>query len=120
MMVDERAMSIRSSASLMNDGDGENEFLVPGERRFNWVWYVNYDETTELPRVLTDKNGKQRDYSIPPGMMADDVEREMRQYAQRVLVEPCQKLIAATSFIRNRSPQFGNDRRSDCFYFGQE
>ncbi len=27
---------------------GEDEFLVPGEQRFNWVWYVNYDEATEL------------------------------------------------------------------------
>jgi 2-polyprenyl-6-methoxyphenol hydroxylase-like FAD-dependent oxidoreductase len=29
-------------------------------------------------------------------MMADDVEQEMRQYAQKVLVTPFQKLIAAT------------------------
>jgi len=28
---------------------GEHESLVPGERRFNWVWYVNYNQTTELP-----------------------------------------------------------------------
>jgi hypothetical protein len=33
---------------------GENESLVPGERRFNWVWYVNYDEATELPRILNN------------------------------------------------------------------
>jgi 2-polyprenyl-6-methoxyphenol hydroxylase-like FAD-dependent oxidoreductase len=26
---------------------GENESLVPGERRFNWVWYVNYDESNK-------------------------------------------------------------------------
>jgi 2-polyprenyl-6-methoxyphenol hydroxylase-like FAD-dependent oxidoreductase len=75
---------------------GENESLVPGKRRFNWVWYVNYDETTELPRVLTDKNGKRREYSIAPGMMANEIEREMRSYADRVLVSPFQKLIAAT------------------------
>lgn len=75
---------------------GENESIVPGERRFNWVWYVNYDEATELPRVLTDKNGKRRDYSVPPGMMADNTEQEMRDYAQKVLVGPFQKLIAAT------------------------
>ncbi|MEH2334394.1 FAD binding domain-containing protein [Nostoc sp.] len=31
---------------------GENESLVPGKRRFNWVWYVNYDQTTELPHIL--------------------------------------------------------------------
>ncbi|MGB3638158.1 MAG: FAD binding domain-containing protein [Rivularia sp. (in: cyanobacteria)] len=86
----------RNSHILQYVIPGENESLVPGERRFNWVWYVNYDEITELPRVLTDKNGKRREYSIPPGMMANDIEREMREYGDRVLVEPFQKLIAAT------------------------
>lgn len=75
---------------------GKNESLVPGERRFNWVWYVNYDEATELPRILTDLNDRRRDYSIPPGMMASAVEQEMRAYASRVLVSPFQKLVAAT------------------------
>ncbi|MGD1952450.1 MAG: FAD binding domain-containing protein [Leptolyngbyaceae cyanobacterium] len=75
---------------------GEDESLVPGERRFNWVWYVNYDETTELPRLLTDKDGKRRDYSIPPGLLAPSVEREMRAYADSVLAPPMQKLVAAT------------------------
>jgi 2-polyprenyl-6-methoxyphenol hydroxylase-like FAD-dependent oxidoreductase len=86
----------RNSHILQYVIPGEDESLEPGKRRFNWVWYVNYDEATELPRILTDKNGKQRDYSIPPGMMANDVEREMRDYAQRVLVPLFQKLIAAT------------------------
>jgi 2-polyprenyl-6-methoxyphenol hydroxylase-like FAD-dependent oxidoreductase len=75
---------------------GENESLMPGERRFNWVWYVNYDEKTELARILTDKDDNQRDYSVPPGRMAPGVEQEMRSYANRVLVSPFQKLIAAT------------------------
>ncbi|MBE9166671.1 hypothetical protein IQ238_03700 [Pleurocapsales cyanobacterium LEGE 06147] len=86
----------RNSHILQYVIPGENEALVPGKRRFNWVWYVNYDKTTELPRVLTDKNGKRREYSIAPGMMANDIEREMRSYADRVLVPPFQKLIAAT------------------------
>ncbi|MBN3943974.1 MAG: FAD binding domain-containing protein [Nostoc sp.] len=75
---------------------GDHESLVPGERRFNWVWYVNYDEITELPRILTDKEGKHRDYSIPPGMLAPAVEQEMRLYANTVLAPPFQKLVAAT------------------------
>jgi 2-polyprenyl-6-methoxyphenol hydroxylase-like FAD-dependent oxidoreductase len=75
---------------------GENESLLKGERRFNWVWYVNYDEKAELSRILTDKNGRQRDYSVPPGMMAPDVEKEMRSYANLMLVPAFQKLIAAT------------------------
>jgi 2-polyprenyl-6-methoxyphenol hydroxylase-like FAD-dependent oxidoreductase len=75
---------------------GEHESLMPGERRFNWVWYVNYDETTELPNILTDKYGKQRAFSIPPGLIASSVEQAMRSYANQVLVPPFQKLVAAT------------------------
>ncbi len=86
----------RNSHILQYVIPGENESLVPGERRFNWVWYVNYDETTELPDILRDKHGKQRDYSIPPGMMAPAVEHQMRSYANRMLVPPFQKLVAAT------------------------
>ncbi|BAZ66543.1 MAG: FAD binding domain-containing protein [Pelatocladus maniniholoensis HA4357-MV3] len=75
---------------------GENESLVPGERRFNWVWYVNYNELTELPRILTDKEGRHRDYSIPPRMLASSVEEQMRVYADTVLAPPFRKLVAAT------------------------
>jgi 2-polyprenyl-6-methoxyphenol hydroxylase-like FAD-dependent oxidoreductase len=75
---------------------GEGESLEPGKRRFNWVWYVNYDEATELPHILTDKNGRQRDYSIPPGLLAPGVEKEMRSYADTVLAPPFQKLVSAT------------------------
>jgi 2-polyprenyl-6-methoxyphenol hydroxylase-like FAD-dependent oxidoreductase len=95
---------------------GEDESLLKGERRFNWVWYVNYDEKTELPRILTDKNGRQRDYSVPPGMMAPDVEREMRSYANLMLVPLFQKLIAATkepfvqSILDLGVPQMAFDR----------
>ncbi len=75
---------------------GENESLIPGERRFNWVWYVNYDEETELPTILTDKNGTHHTYSISPGAIAPEVEGQMRDYAAKVLAPPLQKLIAAT------------------------
>jgi len=75
---------------------GEDESLVPGNRRFNWVWYVNYDEKTELPHILTDRNGKRRDTSIPPGFMAPEVEQTMHSYAEKVLAPPFQKLVAAT------------------------
>ncbi len=75
---------------------GADESLVPGQRRFNWVWYVNYDERTELPHILTDRTGQRRDYSVPPGLMAPAVERAMQDYAKEVLAPPFQKLVAAT------------------------
>ena len=75
---------------------GDNESLVPGERRFNWVWYVNYDEDTELPTILTDQTGTRRSASIPPGLIAPDVEQEMRHYANQVLPPAFQTLVNVT------------------------
>lgn len=95
---------------------GENESLEPGGRRFNWVWYVNYDEETELPSLLTDKNGKRHTYSIAPGAIAPQIEQQMRDYAARVLSPPIQRLIAATQepFIQSildlSVPQMAFDR----------
>ncbi|MEL6786735.1 MAG: FAD binding domain-containing protein [Cyanobacteria bacterium J06607_15] len=95
---------------------GENESLEPGGRRFNWVWYVNYDEETELPSLLTDKNGKRHTYSIAPGAIAPQIEQQMRDYAARVLSPPIQRLIAATQepFIQSildlTVPQMAFDR----------
>lgn len=73
---------------------GEDGSLVPGERRFNWVWYVNHT-ADELPTLLTDKTGQRRD-SIPPGMIAPAVEQQMRDYANQMLPPPLQTLVAAT------------------------
>ncbi|MBW4510631.1 MAG: FAD binding domain-containing protein [Scytonematopsis contorta HA4267-MV1] len=75
---------------------GENESLIPLERRFNWVWYVNYEQETELPHILTDKNGHRREYSIAPGKIHPAVEQAMRAYADQLLALPFQKLVAAT------------------------
>lgn len=95
---------------------GENESLVVGKRRFNWVWYVNYDQQTELPNILTDKKGRQRTHSIPPGMIAPKVEEAMRDYANNRLVAPFKALVAATeepfvqSILDLAVPQMAFDR----------
>lgn len=75
---------------------GEGESLEPGKRRFNWVWYVNYEEESELPRILTDKDGRRHENAIPPGHLHPEVEGAMRAYADRHLSPPFQQLIAAT------------------------
>jgi 2-polyprenyl-6-methoxyphenol hydroxylase-like FAD-dependent oxidoreductase len=75
---------------------GEDESLEHKKRRFNWVWYVNYNEEKELPSILTDKEGKRHSYSIPPGELHPNVERDMRAYAAKTLSLPFQQLIAVT------------------------
>ena len=87
---------IPNSHILQYQIPGQNESIIPGERRFNWVWYVNYDEKTELPNLLTDRDHKLHTYSIPPGAIASSTEKQMRDYASKVLAPPFQKLITAT------------------------
>ncbi len=107
---------IPNSHILQYQIPGENESILSGERRFNWVWYVNYDRETELPSLLTDKDGIRHNYSIAPGAIASAAEEQMREYATKVLAQPFQELIAATKepFIQSvldlTVPQMAFDR----------
>ncbi|WP_242487925.1 FAD binding domain-containing protein [Pseudomonas sp. TH31] len=46
---------------------GLNGSVNPGERRFNWLWYLKAAQGPELGAVLTDHEGRRRSHSIPPG-----------------------------------------------------
>ncbi|ETN47260.1 uncharacterized protein HMPREF1541_01452 [Cyphellophora europaea CBS 101466] len=44
-----------------------------GGRLLNFVWYTNFEDgSAQLDKVLTDKEGKRRRITIPPGMMTED------------------------------------------------
>ena len=49
---------------------GENGNTEPGKRLLNFVWYANFPEgSEELEKIMTDKNGRRRNMTIPPGMI---------------------------------------------------
>ena len=49
---------------------GENGNTSPGHRLLNYVWYANFPEgEPELEKLMTDKDGKRRRITIPPGMI---------------------------------------------------
>ncbi|EXJ65396.1 hypothetical protein A1O7_01737 [Cladophialophora yegresii CBS 114405] len=49
---------------------GPDGAMEPGKRLLNFVWYTNFPEgEQELEEVMTDKDGKRRRLTIPPGMM---------------------------------------------------
>jgi len=48
---------------------GADGSVTEGKRRLNWVWYWNYREADELPALLTDRTGRKRRTSVPPGMV---------------------------------------------------
>ncbi|KAI1333813.1 FAD/NAD(P)-binding domain-containing protein [Xylariaceae sp. FL0016] len=48
---------------------GKNGTLEPGERLINFVYYTNFPEgSPELEEIMTDKNGRRRQITMPPGM----------------------------------------------------
>src|ERR1700694_1555914 len=64
---------------------GPDGSLLPGQRRLNWVWYLNAAPGEELDRVLTDKNGQQRQFSVPQGMVSPGMAERLLREAQSVL-----------------------------------
>lgn len=55
--------------------------IEPGRRLMNIVWYRNVTES-DLPELLTDRDGRTRNVSLPPGAAQDDVIAEMREFAR--------------------------------------
>jgi 2-polyprenyl-6-methoxyphenol hydroxylase-like FAD-dependent oxidoreductase len=52
---------------------GENGNTSPGHRLLNFVWYANFpDGSADLEKIMTDKDGRRRRITIPPGMITWD------------------------------------------------
>lgn len=76
---------------------GEGNDVRPGKRRYNFVWYRPADARVQLPRLLTDRDGVEREFSIAPTMIRDEVIREMRDAAQHLLSPQFAELVAKTA-----------------------
>ena len=70
--------------------------LTPGQRRLNWVWYLNAAPGEELDRVLTDKDGRSRQFSVPQGLVAPGMVGWLHQQARRILPPQFRRLVEAT------------------------
>jgi 2-polyprenyl-6-methoxyphenol hydroxylase-like FAD-dependent oxidoreductase len=64
---------------------GPDNELRAGQRRYNVVWYRPADEATELPGLLTDRNGVTHSISIPPPLIRAEPIAAMRAAAERLL-----------------------------------
>ena len=72
---------------------GPDNELRAGQRRYNVVWYRPADEATELPRLLTDKNGVTHSISIPPPLIRDEPIAAMRAAAERLLAPQFREIV---------------------------
>jgi 2-polyprenyl-6-methoxyphenol hydroxylase-like FAD-dependent oxidoreductase len=75
---------------------GPNGSLTPGERRLNWVWYLNAAPGDDLDRVLTDKDGRRREFSVPQGFVRTDMIDWLHGEAHRILPPTFLRLVEAT------------------------
>jgi 2-polyprenyl-6-methoxyphenol hydroxylase-like FAD-dependent oxidoreductase len=75
---------------------GPENDLRPGYRSYNWVWYRPAGEETDLPHLLTDRNGRTHSISIPPPLIAPAVIAEMRAHAEEVLAPQFREVVRLT------------------------
>ena len=73
---------------------GPDNELRAGQRRYNVVWYRPADEATELPGLLTDKNGVVHSVSIPPPLIRAEPIAAMRAAAERLLAPQFRAIVA--------------------------
>ena len=78
---------------------GLNGSIEPGERRFNWLWYLKAAQGPELDAVLTDRDGQRRSHSIPPGALAAEQEAYLREMGERHANPAFRELIRQTQDI---------------------
>jgi 2-polyprenyl-6-methoxyphenol hydroxylase-like FAD-dependent oxidoreductase len=75
---------------------GADGNITEGRRRLNWVWYWNYREADELPALLTDRTGRKRRTSVPPGMVGPEHWQKQKDIAHALLPPQFQELLKAT------------------------
>ena len=76
---------------------GHHGELEPGQRRYNWVWYVNTDESRELPGILTDLDGVRHRSSLGPGEMSPATLAYLTQHAEEKLPPTLRQVVQQTS-----------------------
>ncbi len=75
---------------------GADGSITRGKRRLNWVWYWNYREADELPALLTDRTGRKRRTSVPPGMVGPEHWQKQMEVARAFLPPQFRELLEAT------------------------
>lgn len=73
---------------------GADDSVVPGRRRYNFLWYRHVPDGGPLADLLTDASGHTHEYSIPPPLIRDDLVRRLRRDAAADLPGPLAEAVA--------------------------
>lgn len=81
---------------------GPDHSRQPGRRQYNVVWYFPVREADELPRFMTDGEGRYHPNGVPPALLSERVRSEMVENAQTVLAPQFAEAIrtARTHFFQ--------------------
>ncbi|KAL4451890.1 hypothetical protein ABPG75_007552 [Micractinium tetrahymenae] len=79
-------------AYIIPGADGSTQ---PGGRRVNWVWYVN-TPADSLPALFEDVHGHHHLYSVPRGLLRDEVAAERKVAARKELPPALADLVGHT------------------------
>ncbi|RAS22611.1 FAD binding domain-containing protein [Paraburkholderia bryophila] len=74
---------------------GERDSTAVGERRWNWVWYRKYSRE-QLDRLLVDRHGQPRAFSLPPGSTKRADVAVLRDDAAALLAPTFRALVDST------------------------
>ncbi|KAI1855612.1 hypothetical protein JX266_000477 [Neoarthrinium moseri] len=76
---------------------GRNGSVDRGQRLINFVYYTNFPEgSPELEEIMTDKHGKRRLITMPPGMTDPNAWEKQRQVARERLPQPFAEIVCGT------------------------
>jgi 2-polyprenyl-6-methoxyphenol hydroxylase-like FAD-dependent oxidoreductase len=75
---------------------GNHGELEKGSRQLNWVWYLNKTKT-ELDRVMTDKNGLTRQFSVPATFLSVESIRDLHESAKKELPDILRNRVLQTA-----------------------
>lgn len=69
--------------------------VAPGHRLMNFVWYRNVEGGADLDDLLTDRCGRWRPTSVPPGDLQPKHDAALRASAERDLAPPIATVVLA-------------------------
>src|SRR5262245_1370190 len=75
---------------------GADDSLLPGRRRFGFLWYRAVDEHRELPELLTDADGQRNRYSIAPTRIRERHVECLRATAGKLLPPDYAEVVRRT------------------------
>ncbi|KAK8034110.1 FAD/NAD(P)-binding domain-containing protein [Apiospora rasikravindrae] len=76
---------------------GKDGAVEPGRRLINFVYYTNFPEgSPELEEIMTDRDGKRRRITMPPGLTAPEAWEKQRRIARERLPPQFAEIVCAT------------------------